>query len=64
MFLLGKENAKIKQRGFDQLSVYGIGTEIGENEWKTLFRQLSVMGYLDIESRYGSLKMTENLVLF
>ena len=57
--LLGKNNAKIKQRKFNELSVFGIGKELGENEWKTLFRQLSVMGYLDIESKYGSLKYNE-----
>ena len=57
--LLGKNTAKIKQRGFQELSVYGIGKEIGENEWKTLFRQLSVMGYLDIDSKYGALKFNE-----
>ncbi len=57
--LLGKETAKIKQRKFNELSVHGIGKEIGENEWKTLFRQLSVMGYLDIDSQYGALKFNE-----
>ena len=57
--LLGKNTAKIKQRGFQDLSVYGIGKEIGENEWKTLFRQLSVMGYLDIDSQYGALKYNQ-----
>ncbi len=57
--LLGKDNAKIKQRGFKELSVYGIGKEIGENEWKTLFRQLSVMGYIDIDPQYGALKYND-----
>jgi ATP-dependent DNA helicase RecQ len=55
--LLGNETPKVKQKEFDKLSVFGIGTELGENEWKTLFRQLSVMGYLDIEPKYGSLKI-------
>lgn len=57
--LVGKDTPKIKQKRFNELSVYGIGKEIGENEWKTLFRQLSVMGYVDIDSKYGSLKFNE-----
>lgn len=57
--LLGNETPKVKQKNFQELSVFGIGTEMGENEWKTLFRQLSVMGYLDIDPKYGSLKFNE-----
>lgn len=57
--LLGKETPKLKQRGFNNLSVYGIGKEVGENEWKTLFRQLSLMRYLDVEPKYNALKFNE-----
>jgi ATP-dependent DNA helicase RecQ len=57
--LLGKTNEKIKKNNHDKLSVYGIGTELNSDDWKTLFRQLAVMQFISIDTKYGSIKLTE-----
>ncbi|MBM5801442.1 MAG: ATP-dependent DNA helicase RecQ, partial [Cyanobacteria bacterium K_DeepCast_35m_m2_023] len=44
--LLGSSSERIRQLGHDQLSVHGIGKELDRNQWRTLVRQLSGLGYL------------------
>ncbi len=58
--LLGKDNARIKQFQHDTISTYGIGKEIHEQEWRSLFRQLIALGYLatDVEG-HGAIKLVE-----
>lgn len=57
--LLGIEDQKNIANKHNELSVFGIGKELSENDWKTIFRQLTVIGYIKIEHQYGSLKLTE-----
>jgi ATP-dependent DNA helicase RecQ len=57
--LLGKENIKITQRKHNELGVFGAGKELNDNEWKTVFRQLTVLGYISIDPEYGALKLNE-----
>lgn len=57
--LRGEVNERIKDQGHDQLTTYGIGAELSANEWKVLFRQLTALGYLDVEREFGSLQLTE-----
>ncbi|MFA6015376.1 MAG: DNA helicase RecQ [Gallionellaceae bacterium] len=58
--LLGKDTAKIKQFNHQQLSVFGIGKELAQGQWSSVYRQLVAGGLLeaDIEA-YGGLKLTE-----
>lgn len=58
--LLGKDNVRIKQFEHDTISTYGIGKDIHEQEWRSLFRQLIALGYLatDIEG-HGAIKLVE-----
>ena len=58
--LLGKDNARIKQFEHNTISTYGIGKDIHEQEWRSLFRQLIALGYLatDIEG-HGAVKLVE-----
>jgi len=59
--LIGKENDRIRQFGHDQLSTYGIGSEISQTEWRVIFRQLIALGYLAVDAdAYGALKLTDN----
>jgi ATP-dependent DNA helicase RecQ len=44
--LLGKSTDKINQFGHDQLSTYGIGTELDKKAWHSVLRQLLAIGYL------------------
>ena len=58
--LLGKNTDKIRQHGHNDLSVYGIGTELGDSAWRSVARQLIVQGYLySDQRRYGALVLTE-----
>lgn len=58
--LLGKSSERITQFGHDKLPIFGIGTELDNGEWRTLFRQLIASGLLrvDVEG-YGSVILTE-----
>ncbi len=58
--LLGKKGSdKIKLHKHDKLEVFGKGTELSEAEWKSVFTQLLIYGFIekDIED-YGILKLT------
>lgn len=47
--LLGRANERIEKFGHDKISTFGIGTELNEREWKSVFRQLVAAGLLDVE---------------
>lgn len=57
--LLGKKSAKVIQFDHDQLSVFGIGEELSEAEWRGVVRQLLAQGLLAVEGEYGTLVLTE-----
>jgi len=58
--LLGKDTDRIKQFKHDKVSTFGIGKELSEQEWRSIFRQLISLGYIttDIEG-HGALKLIE-----
>jgi ATP-dependent DNA helicase RecQ len=45
--LLGADTERIRSLGHDQLSVYGIGSELDREQWKALVRQLTGLGLLE-----------------
>ena len=47
--LLGKDDERIKRFGHDSLSTFGIGTELGQQEWRGIFRQLIARGLLAVD---------------
>ncbi len=57
--LLGKRTTKVEQHAHDQLSVFGIGTELGDGEWRGVVRQLLAQGLLAVEGAYQVLALTE-----
>src|SRR5690606_10131141 len=57
--LLGRRTAKVIQFDHDQLSVFGIGEELSEAEWRGVVRQLLAQGLLAVEGEYGTLVLTE-----
>ncbi|MFG1652691.1 DNA helicase RecQ [Micromonospora sp. NPDC049275] len=57
--LLGKQTDKISQYGHDSLTVFGIGSELSEAEWRGVVRQLLAEGLLAVEGDYGTLALTE-----
>ncbi len=59
--LLGKDMARIRQFGHDRLSVYGIGKELDNNQWRSVFRQLIARNLLSVDIQgHGGLHLTEN----
>ncbi|WP_432193426.1 DNA helicase RecQ [Streptomyces sp. bgisy027] len=57
--LLGRRTAKVIQFDHDQLSVFGIGEDLDEGEWRGVVRQLLAQGLLAVEGEYGTLVLTE-----
>ncbi|GAA4712686.1 DNA helicase RecQ [Phytohabitans rumicis] len=57
--LLGRKTDKVTQHGHDALTVFGIGTELGESEWRGVVRQLLAQGLLAVQGEYGVLVLTE-----
>ena len=57
--LLGKSNTRIQQLGHDQLSTFGIGTELDQTGWRGVIRQLIAQGFLAPHGEYGVLTLTE-----
>ncbi|NUP64059.1 MAG: DNA helicase RecQ, partial [Nonomuraea sp.] len=57
--LLGKKTAKVLQHGHDSLTVFGVGTDLGNAEWHGVVRQLLAQGLLAVESDHGTLVLTD-----
>lgn len=59
--LLGKATPKTEQFNHQQLSTFGIGKALSQQQWSSVYRQLVAGGYLesDIEA-YGGLKLSES----
>ncbi len=58
--LLGRENEKTRSMGHQHLSVFGVGKDRSEGEWRTLFRQLVARGLADIDIEgYGGLRLSD-----
>jgi ATP-dependent DNA helicase RecQ len=56
--LLGRETEKVRQHRHESLSVFGIGTEMKEVEWRGVVRQLLAKGLLAVEGEYQTLALT------
>ncbi|MBB3060863.1 DNA helicase RecQ [Microbulbifer rhizosphaerae] len=57
--LRGSENEKVRKFGHQNLSTYGIGTDLSAVEWRGVVRQLVVRGYLEVEGEFSSVRLTE-----
>ncbi|MGP9695531.1 DNA helicase RecQ [Brachybacterium sp. AOP25-B2-12] len=53
--LLGRENDRSRQSRHDQLSVWGIGQDLSERQWRTALRQLLARGIVEAVGDYGVL---------
>jgi ATP-dependent DNA helicase RecQ len=58
--LIGRMTERVKQFGHDRLSVFGIGRDLNERQWRAALRQLVALGHLRADSEaFGALKLTE-----
>jgi ATP-dependent DNA helicase RecQ len=59
--LVGRLTERVRQFGHDKLSVFGVGRELNEKQWRAVLRQLVAMGHLRADSdAFGALKLTES----
>ena len=59
--LVGRLTERVQQFGHDKLSVFGIGREFNEKQWRGAIRQLVALGHLAPDSEaFGALKLTES----
>ncbi|WP_264159330.1 DNA helicase RecQ [Actinomadura rudentiformis] len=57
--LVGKKTPKVIQFDHDALSVFGVGAELRDTEWRGVIRQLLAQGLLAVEPNYGALVLTD-----
>ena len=58
--LLGRNSERMDRFGHRHLSTYGIGRDLDEKQWLSVFRQLITLGYLQVDHEgHGALKLTE-----
>ena len=58
--LRGSDTDKISQFNHQQLPTYGVGADLDNNQWRSVFRQLVARGYLSVDmERFGSLRLEE-----
>ena len=58
--LRGTNNDRIFQYGHQKLPVYGIGQDLNNNQWRSVFRQLVARGYMSVDlERFGALRLEE-----
>lgn len=58
--LRGRQTERLMSLGHQHLSVFGLGRQLSEDEWRTLFRQLVAQGLVDVDlDGYGSLRLTD-----
>ena len=59
--LLGKLTPRVQQQGHDSLTVFGIGTELTDMQWRGVVRQLLAQGLLAVnDDGFGTLVITES----
>jgi ATP-dependent DNA helicase RecQ len=56
--LLGRTTDKVTRFRHDQLSVFGVGTDLPETQWRAVVRQLLAQGLLAVEGEHGTLGLT------
>ena len=58
--LRGAETDKIFQFDHHRLASHGIGQDLDNNQWRSVYRQLVARGYLSVDlERFGALKLEE-----
>ena len=53
--LRGKDTERIRTQRHDGLSTYGIGTDLSDQDWRSVVRQLLARGILTAQGEYGTL---------
>jgi ATP-dependent DNA helicase RecQ len=58
--LRGKAGERVAKWGHDRLSVFGIGADLEDDAWRSVFRQLVALGFVEVDhAAYGALKLSQ-----
>ncbi|AIF47167.1 DNA helicase RecQ [Dyella japonica] len=58
--LRGDDSNRMSELGHDRLSTFGIGADMDEKQWRSVFRQLLAMGLLEADAEgFGTLRLTK-----
>ncbi len=58
--LRGKKNERMQQYGHDKLPTFGVGSDLDDHAWKSVFRQLAAAGLVHVDmAEHGALQLTE-----
>ena len=58
--LRGKMNERMQQYGHDKLPTFGVGNELDDHGWKSVFRQLAAAGLVHVDmAEHGALQLTD-----
>ena len=56
--LRGASNDKIIQNNHHQLAIHGVGGDLNNNQWRSVYRQLVARGFLSVDmDRFGALRL-------
>jgi ATP-dependent DNA helicase RecQ len=56
--LTGAPNDRVRSKGHDRLSTFGIGGELDRSGWLSVYRQLVAAGLLEVEPEHGGLRLS------
>ena len=58
--LRGKATDKVKQWKHEQLPTFGVGADLDDHAWKSVFRQLAAAGLIHVDmAEHGALQLTD-----
>ena len=57
--LRGKATDKTRQYGHDQLSTWGVGADLSEQQWRAVLRQLIALGHVAAEGEFNTLALQD-----
>jgi ATP-dependent DNA helicase RecQ len=58
--LRGKPNERVERLRHDALGVFGVGADLDEADWRSVFRQLVALGLVRVDHEaHGALRLTE-----
>ncbi|MBL8420381.1 MAG: DNA helicase RecQ [Dechloromonas sp.] len=58
--LRGKATDKVRQWGHGQLPTFGVGSDLDDHAWKSVFRQLAAAGLVHVDmAEHGALHLTD-----
>jgi ATP-dependent DNA helicase RecQ len=58
--LLGRDTERVQRWGHTQLAVFGVGADLDEQTWRSVFRQLVALGFARVDHEaHGAIRLTD-----